>query len=239
MPWGRPSSAVPGQVDRRFLLPGACEARCARKSGRLYAFESGDDEALETALSALGGPRFGLDSLPADERRRAVLDLLPPAGATGAALRTWGDALAAFESDPSKAHELSGALHTAISAGIPRQSLPEVPWLRARARELTEGFSRSGGHGPLQPLLVLLELLGAGLKLDLGEFESAALEGLRAGGGAASSPEGGRPAPDGELRSGGGAAGEEKARLSALLGISPAVSMRSPSKGSLKPGGNG
>ncbi len=224
-----------GRVDMEcFLLPGTGEERCAEETrGLSAAFESQDGDALEAALTALGGLRFGLDSLPASDRRRAVLDLLPPAGATGAALRAWGDALAAFESDPGKAPGLFLALRSALSAGITPRSLPEVPWLRERARALAEGFSRSGGEGALQPLLVLLELLGSGLGSDLGEFEAAALEGLRAGGTAAPSASGERPRCEdrGPL-----AAGAETERLAAILGISPAASMRYPVT---KSGGNG
>ncbi|MEK7744234.1 MAG: hypothetical protein AAB578_07570, partial [Elusimicrobiota bacterium] len=209
-----------GRVDMEcFLLPGAGQERCAEAArGLAAAFEAEDAGALEAALSALGGLRFGLDSLPAGSRRRAVLDLLPPAGATGAALRAWREALAAFESDPGEAPRLPLALRSACSAGIAPRSLPEVPWLRERARELAEGFARNRGAGPLQPLLVLLELFGSGLELDLGEFESAALEGLRAR----------------------GSVNAETERLRAILGISPAASMRPPARAEpFKPGGNG
>lgn len=211
-----------------FLLPGADAARCAQESTKLSAvFESEDAAALERALSALAGPCLGLDVLPPLERRRAVLDLLPPAGAKGEALRRWREALAALASGKDSGQSLGPALEAALAAGIPRQSLSEVPWLRARARESAGAFARGGAPGPLKQLLVLLELLGPGLGSDLGEFGSAGLEGLRAADRGAR-----RRAP-------------ERSRLAALLGISSAVFMRPPRTrtpsrpGTSKAGGNG
>jgi hypothetical protein len=161
---------------REGFAPRDAEAAAALANAFLEA-DGSDYEAL--ASNVFGPGRLGIDALLSGERRRAVLELSPPAGGRGRALGAWTAALRASlgGGDPL---ELLRAAAEAARCGVGADALPDAAHARALVLRAAEDLSREPSVPRADALLGLLRAAGeAGLSLPLRALQARALEGLQ------------------------------------------------------------